>query len=105
MPLWPTLAEAAVGISISSASDVALNSAQIILTQGSLASLPAAIRLSRVTVKTIKQNLFWAFAYNIITIPLAAFGYLSPLAGALIMTGSDVVIVLNSLRIKFTKLR
>jgi Cu+-exporting ATPase len=100
----PTLAEAAVGVSISSASDVALNSAQIILTQGSLSSLPAAINLSRVTVRTIKQNLFWAFAYNIVTIPLAALGYLSPLAGALIMTGSDIVIVANSLRIKFTKL-
>jgi Cu+-exporting ATPase len=100
----PTLAEASVGVSLSSASDVAMHSAQVILTGNTLKNLPAAIRLARVTVRTIKQNLFWAFFYNIITIPLAAFGYISPLAGALIMTGSDIIIVANSLRIKFAKL-
>jgi len=100
----PTLAEASVGVSLSSASDVAMHSAQVILSGNSLRNLPAALRLSRVTVKTIKQNLFWAFFYNIIAIPLAAFGYISPLAGALIMTGSDVIIVANSLRIKFARL-
>ncbi len=100
----PTLAEASVGISLSSASDVAMHSAQVILSGDSLRNLPAAIRLARITVKTIKQNLFWAFFYNIIAIPLAALGYISPLAGALIMTGSDVIIVANSLRIKFARL-
>jgi Cu+-exporting ATPase len=100
----PTLAEASVGVSLSSASDVAMHSAQVILSGNSLRSLPAAVRLARVTVKTIKQNLFWAFFYNIVAIPLAAFGYISPLAGALIMTGSDVIIVANSLRIKFARL-
>lgn len=100
----PTLAEASVGISLSSASDVAMHSAQIILSGNTLKNLPSAIRLARVTVRTIKQNLFWAFFYNILAIPLAALGYISPLAGALIMTGSDVIIVANSLRIKFTRI-
>ncbi len=100
----PTLAEASVGISLSTASDVAMHSAQIVLSGNSLRNLPAAIRLARLTVKTIKQNLFWAFFYNIIAIPLAAFGYISPLVGALIMTGSDVIIVANSLRIKLARI-
>jgi Cu+-exporting ATPase len=101
----PTLAEASVGISLSSSSDVAMHSSQVILSGDTLNNLPAAIRLARITVKTIKQNLFWAFFYNIIAIPLAAFGYISPLAGALIMTGSDVIIVANSLRIKFARIK
>jgi Cu+-exporting ATPase len=101
----PTLAEASVGISLSSASDVARHSAQLVLTGNTLAALPAAISLARLTVQTIKQNLFWAFFYNITTIPLAALGYIAPLAGALMMTASDVVIVANSLQIKLRKLR
>lgn len=97
----PTLSEASVGISLSSASDIAMNSSQVLLTGGTIAALPAAIRLSRLTVGTIKQNLFWALVYNVITVPLAAGGFISPLAGALLMTMSDLVIVGNSLRIKF----
>jgi Cu+-exporting ATPase len=100
----PTLTEASVGISLSSASDVAMHSAQVILSDNSLRNLPAAIKLARITVRTIKQNLFWAFFYNIVAIPLAALGYISPLAGALLMTGSDVIIVANSLRIKLAKI-
>ena len=100
----PTLAEASVGISLSSASDVAMHSSQVILSGDTLKHLPEAIRLARITVKTIKQNLFWAFFYNIVAIPLAACGFISPLAGALIMTGSDVVIVANSLRIKLARI-
>ncbi len=100
----PTLAEASVGISLSSASDVAVNSAQIVLSGNSLSKLPATLQLARVTVRTIKQNLFWAFVYNIVAIPLAACGYISPLTGALLMTLSDVVIVANSLRIKLFKM-
>ena len=101
----PTLAEASVGISLSSASDVAMHSAQVLLTGATLANLPAAIKLARITVSTIKQNLFWAFFYNVLAIPLAALGYLTPLQGALLMTLSDVVIVGNSLRIKARSLR
>jgi Cu+-exporting ATPase len=101
----PTLAEASVGVSLSSASDVAMHSAQLLLTDNTLSHLPAAISLARLTVRTIKQNLFWAFFYNIITIPMAAFGHIAPVAGALLMTGSDVMIVGNSLRIKFKKIQ
>ncbi len=100
----PTLAEASVGISLGSASDVAVNSAQIVLSGNSLSKLPKTVELARVTVRTIKQNLFWAFVYNLVAIPLAACGYISPLAGALLMTLSDVVIVANSLRIKLFKM-
>jgi Cu+-exporting ATPase len=97
----PTLTEANVGISLSSASDIAMQSSQVLLTGGSIAALPAAIKLSRLTVSTIKQNLFWALVYNVVTVPLAASGIISPLTGALLMTMSDLVIVGNSLRIKF----
>jgi Cu+-exporting ATPase len=101
----PTLAEASVGVSLSSASDVARHSAQVVLTGNTLAALPATISLARLTVQTIKQNLFWAFFYNLTAIPLAALGYIAPLAGALMMTASDVVIVANSLQIKLRRLR
>ena len=97
----PTLAEAAVGVSLSSGSDIAMQSAQVLLTGGTIGALPSAIRLSRLTVRTIKQNLFWALVYNVATVPLAASGYISPLAGALLMTFSDLIIVGNSLRIKY----
>lgn len=97
----PTLAEAAVGVSLSSGSDIAMQSAQVLLTGGTIGALPSAIRLSRLTVRTIKQNLFWALMYNVATVPLAASGYISPLAGALLMTFSDLIIVGNSLRIKY----
>lgn len=100
----PTLAEAAVGISISSGSDIAVQSAQVLLTGNSIASLPVAIRLSRLTVSTIKQNLLWALIYNIVTVPLAATGHISPLVGALLMTFSDLVIVANSLRIRYRRI-
>ena len=82
-----------------------MHSAQVLLTGATLANLPAAIKLARITVSTIKQNLFWAFFYNVLAIPLAALGYLTPLQGALLMTLSDVVIVGNSLRIKARSLR
>lgn len=100
----PTLAEASVGVSLGSASDVAMHASQVILMGNSLNHLPMAIRLGRLTVQTIKQNLFWAFFYNLAAIPLAALGYISPLAGALLMTASDVLIVGNSLRIRIKKI-
>jgi Cu+-exporting ATPase len=100
----PTLAEAAVGISVASASDVAIHSAQVLLSGNSISALPKAVRLARITNSTIKQNLFWALFYNVIAIPFAALGFISPVAGALIMTGSDVIIVANSLRIKYRRI-
>jgi Cu+-exporting ATPase len=100
----PALAQASVGVSLGSASDVAMKSAQVLLTGGTIAALPKALRLGKLTVRTIKQNLFWALFYNVVAIPLAAMGYISPLAAALLMTFSDVVIVGNSLRIRYRSL-
>ena len=100
----PTLAQATIGISLSSGSDVARHSAQVILSDNSLLRLPGAVKLSRITVRVIKQNLAWAFLYNIVAIPLAASGFITPLAGALLMSFSDIVIVANSLRIKSYKI-
>ncbi len=99
----PALAKATVGISLSDASQVAMNSAQVVLMNHGLKNLPLSLGLGRHTYLTIKQNLFWAFIYNIIAIPIAAFGYLSPTFGALVMGFSDVVLAINSIRLKFKK--
>jgi Cu+-exporting ATPase len=99
----PALAKATVGISLSDASQVAMNSAQVVLMNHGLKNLPLALGLGRHTYLTIKQNLFWAFIYNIIAIPVAAFGYLGPTFGALVMGFSDVVLAVNSIRLKFKK--
>jgi Cu+-exporting ATPase len=100
----PTLSEASVGISLSSASDVAVKSAQVVLVGGNLVALPDTFLLARATVRTIKQNLFWAFLYNVTAIPLAAMGYISPLWAAILMSLSDVLIVGNSLRLRYRRL-
>jgi P-type Cu+ transporter len=99
----PALAKATVGISLSDASQVAMNSAQVVLMNHGLKNLPLSLGLGRHTYLTIKQNLFWAFCYNIVAIPIAAFGYLSPTFGALVMGFSDVVLAINSIRLKFKK--
>ncbi|RYZ53824.1 MAG: cadmium-translocating P-type ATPase [Sphingobacteriales bacterium] len=95
----PALARATVGISLSESTQIAIQSASIILSNNKLSSLPRAIKLGVYTDQTIKQNLFWAFFYNVIAIPVAAAGLLSPTWGAGIMALSDVVLVLNSLRL------
>lgn len=99
----PALAKATIGVSLSNASQVAIQSAQVVLLDGKLERLTRAIRISEQTLKTIKQNLFWAFAYNIVAIPIAAFGFLNPMWGALFMAFSDVVIIGNSVRFKLRK--
>ncbi len=99
----PALAKATVGISLSDASKVAMNSAQVVLMNHGLKNLPLALGLGRHTYITIKENLFWAFCYNIVAIPVAALGYLSPMFGALVMGFSDVVLAINSIRLKFKK--
>jgi P-type Cu+ transporter len=99
----PALAKATVGISLSDASQVAMNSAQVVLMNHGLKNLPLALGLGRHTYITIKENLFWAFCYNIVAIPVAALGYLSPMFGALVMGFSDVVLAINSIRLKFKK--
>lgn len=99
----PALAKATVGISLSDASHIAMQSAQVVLMNHGLKNLPLALGLGKHTYTTIKQNLFWAFIYNIIAIPIAAFGFLSPTFGALAMGLSDVVLAINSVRLNFKK--
>ncbi|SJZ35246.1 Cu+-exporting ATPase [Sediminibacterium ginsengisoli] len=99
----PALAKATVGISLSEASQIAMQSAQVVLMNHGLKNLPLSLGLGKHTYLTIKQNLFWAFAYNIIAIPVAAVGLLSPAFGALVMGLSDVVLAVNSVRLRFKK--
>ncbi len=97
----PALAQADVGISLSSGTQIAIQSAQIVLLNGNdLSKISEALNISKHTLLTIKQNLFWAFSYNIIAIPIAAIGLLNPMWGALFMAFSDIVVVGNSLRLK-----
>lgn len=96
----PALAKANVGISLSNATQVAIQSAQVILLKGNLDLLASAYGISKITLTTIKQNLFWAFFYNIIAIPFAALGFLNPMIAAASMAFSDVFVVLNSLRLR-----
>lgn len=95
----PALAKATVGISMSDASQIAMQTAQVVLTNSGLKNLPTALGLGKHTYITIKQNLFWAFAYNIVAIPIAALGLLTPGFSALAMGLSDVVLAINSVRL------
>ncbi|MBL7794429.1 MAG: cation-translocating P-type ATPase [Saprospiraceae bacterium] len=99
----PALARAHIGISMGNASQAAIESAQVILLNPQLNNLPIALHICRLTVKTIRQNLFWAFAYNIVAIPIAAVGLLNPMWGALFMAFSDVVVIGNSIRLKYKR--
>ncbi|MBY0534644.1 MAG: cadmium-translocating P-type ATPase [Chitinophagaceae bacterium] len=98
----PALAKATIGISMSEASQVAIQTADVVLMNKGLGNLPLALGLGKHSFITIQQNLFWAFSYNIIAIPVAAFGLLGtygPTYGALIMGLSDVVLAVNSVRL------
>lgn len=99
----PALAKATIGISLSNATEVAIDSSQVILLNGNLSYLTEAIKVSKATVTTIKQNLFWAFAYNLVAIPIAMAGLLNPMVAALSMAFSDVVVIGNSIRLKYRK--
>ncbi len=101
----PALAKATVGISLSQSTQIAIQSANVILSNNQLSTLPQAIRLGIYTERTIKSNLFWAFIYNVVAIPVAAMGYLKPTYGAGIMALSDVVLILNSLFLGIRNLR
>jgi Cu+-exporting ATPase len=83
---------------------VAIQSAQVVLMNGNIQRLSKALSISEKTVQTIWQNLFWAFAYNVVAIPIAAMGYLNPMWGALFMAFSDVVVIGNSIRLKYRRL-
>jgi len=101
----PALAKADIGISLSDASKAALNSAQVIVPgTTSLLHVKQALLIGSNSMKTIKQNLFWAFFYNALAIPLAAAGYLSPMIAALSMAFSDIIVIGNSLRLRNKKL-
>ncbi|HEY1172382.1 MAG TPA: heavy metal translocating P-type ATPase [Verrucomicrobiae bacterium] len=99
----PALEQADLGIAVARASDVAREAADIILLKSDIQAIPEAIGLAQATLRTIKQNLFWAFFYNAAAIPLAALGFLSPLLCAAAMGLSDVVVIGNALRLRRRK--
>ena len=99
----PALAKATIGISMSDATQLAVQSAQVVLMNKGIQHLPLALGLGKHTFKTIKGNLFWAFIYNIVAIPIAAVGLLQPGFAALAMGFSDVVLAINSIWLKFKK--
>lgn len=96
----PSLAAADVGISMGTANALAAESAKIVILGSSMNQLSNLLKISERVVTTIKQNLFWAFAYNLVAIPLAAMGYLDPMVAALSMAFSDVIVIGNSLRLR-----
>jgi len=99
----PALSSASVALAMGSGTQVAGASAQIILKNSSIMNIYEALKISKSTIKIIKQNLFWAFSYNIVLIPMAALGHLNPILASFFMGMSSVVVVLNSLRIKNKK--
>ena len=100
----PALAQANIGTAIGSGSDIALESADIVLMKSDLMDVVRALRLSKATIKNIKQNLFWAFFYNCLGIPAACLSLLNPMFGALAMSLSSVFVVSNALRLRNVKL-
>jgi len=96
----PALEQANLGIAVSRASDVAREAADIILLKSEIEAVPEALGLARATLRTIRQNLFWAFFYNAAAIPLAALGFISPVLCAATMGLSDVVVIGNALRLR-----
>lgn len=102
----PSLARANVGVSLSDASKAAMNSAQVIVPgENNLTMVRAAVQIGKRSMQTIRQNLFWAFFYNVIAIPIAAAGFLTPMIAAFAMAFSDVIVIGNSLLLRTKKLK
>lgn len=99
----PALAVADIGMAIGTGTDVAMEAADITLMRGDLNSIADAILMSKKTIRNIKQNLFWAFAYNTLGIPVAALGFLAPWLAGAAMAFSSVSVVLNALRLQRVK--
>ena len=95
----PALTQADLGIAVSRASDIAREAADIILLKSEIQAVPEALGLARATLRTIKQNLFWAFFYNSLGVPLAALGFISPIFCAAAMGFSDLIVIGNALRL------
>src|SRR5690606_8512636 len=93
----PALAAADVGIAIGTGTDVAIEAADVTLMRGDLLSISDSIQLSHATIRKIKQNLGWAFGYNVVLIPVAAFGFLNPILAGAAMALSSVSVVVNTL--------
>lgn len=100
----PALAAADVGFAMGTGTDIAMESGDVVLVGGGLTALVTAVKISRATMRKIRQNLFWAFFYNCIGIPVAAFGLLSPVIAGAAMAFSSVSVVTNSILLKRTKL-
>jgi Cu+-exporting ATPase len=101
----PALEQADLGIAVSRASDIAREAADIILLNSEIEAVPESLGLARATLRTIKQNLFWAFFYNALGIPLAALGFMSPILCAAAMGFSDLVVIGNALRLRRWRLK
>ena len=98
----PALAKATIGISLGNATQIAIQSADVILLNNEdLNQLPKTMQIGKHTLLTIKQNLFWAFSYNLVAIPIAIMGILNPMWAALFMAFSDVIVIGNSIRLRY----
>ena len=98
----PALAKATIGISLGNATQIAIQSADVVLLNNEdLSQLPQTLNIGKHTLLTIKQNLFWAFAYNIVAIPIAVMGFLNPMWGAFFMAFSDIIVIGNSIRLRY----